>query len=193
MKIILATTSKFKIKTFQLLNIPFLTVDSKVDEKQLPRDNAKKLVQQLSYLKAYSVSTNYPNDIIIGLDSVACFNGKILEKPLSKQEAIVRLQTLSGNQHTTLTGICIICPKKKPIQKIITTKIFMRNISSKEIIDYVNSDKDIFNICLGYDPEGLISGSFVKSINGSYHNFLSGMPIETIIKMLYPLINSKND
>ncbi len=185
MKLILATTSKFKIKAFQNLGIPFEAVDSNVDEKKFPRDNPEKLVSELSFQKAKAVAEKYPKSIVIGLDSIAYYNKQILEKPKSKDEAIMRLKNLSGNMHIALTGICVINPNNtSPIIKVVKTKVFMRNLSNEEIENYVNNDPDILHICLGYDPEIRLSASFVKRIEGSYHNLLCGVPLETIAELL---------
>jgi septum formation protein len=184
MKLILATTSKFKIKAFQNLGIPFETADSNVDEKKYPRDDPEKLVAELSFQKAKAVAEKYPESAVIGLDSIAYYDKHILEKPKSKEEAIMRLKQLSGNIHLALTGVCIICPNKEPIIKIVSTKVFMRDLSDHEIKNYVANDPDILHICLGYDPEIRFSASFVEKIEGSYHNLLCGTPLETIAELL---------
>ena len=185
MKLILATTSKFRIKAFRNLGIPFEAVDSKVDEKKFSRDNPEKLVSELSFRKAKAVAEKYSNSIVLGLDSIGYHNETILEKPKSKYEAIMRLKKLSGNMHLVITGICVINPNNtSPIIKVVKTKVFMRNLSNEEIESYVNNDPNILHICLGYDPEIRLSASFVEKIEGSYQNLLYGMPLETIAKLL---------
>lgn len=184
--IILATTSPYKKKVFTYLNIPFRSIDSKVDESVIPRKNPKKLVLALSRLKAKAVA-NYSNGIIIGLDSIGYFKGRFLEKQRSKQDSLNRLKMISGKTFYSYTGICIIAKSKteeKIYQRVVKTKVRMRILSDKEIRDYVNSDPNILKYCIGFDPELGLSSSFVKSIKGSYNNLLNGMPIEAIKEML---------
>src|SRR4030066_2206156 len=98
-KIVLATTSPYRIETFGYLGIPFEAEGSKIDESQLERNNPEELVKNLSKLKAEAGAKNHSDAIVIGMDSVTYFNGKILEKPKSREEAFQRLKSLSGNNH----------------------------------------------------------------------------------------------
>ena len=52
MKIILGTTSPYRIEAFKFLEIDFTAEGSKVDESQVDRNNPEELVKELSKLKA---------------------------------------------------------------------------------------------------------------------------------------------
>jgi septum formation protein len=187
-KIILATTSPYRKETFEYLGIPFEAQASKVDESQLERGDPEELTKSLSKLKAEAVACNNINSIVIGMDSVGYFNGKILEKPKTKEEAFERLKNLSGNNHQFYTGIHIIdTDSQKTLSKVVKTDVFMRNISDEEINRYLETDPYFNTYALGYDPVKHISSSFVKEIRGSYYNLLGGIPLETIVEMLKEL------
>lgn len=191
MKIILATTSEFKIKAFKKIGVPFDAIDSRVDEKKFSRDDPDKLAAELAFQKAKAVAEEFPKCFVVGLDSIAYHNEQILEKPKSKEEAIIRLKNLSGDMHIALTGICVIKPgNKNPIKKVIKTKAFMRDLSEKEIKKYVNNDPNVLRICLGYDPEMYLSSSFIKRIEGSYNNLLYGVPLGTIVEIIKNLVKN---
>jgi len=184
-KIILATTSPYRKETFGYLGIPFEAEGSNIDESQLERNNPEELTKQLSKLKAEAVAKNHSDAIVIGMDSVTYFNGKILEKPKSKEEAFKRLKALSGKEHQFYTGIHIInTASKKTLSKIVITDVFMRELSDEEINKYLEEDPNFNTYALGYDPVKHISASFVKEIKGSYYNLLGGIPLETIVEML---------
>ena len=184
-KIILATTSPYRRETFGYLGIPFKAEASNVDESQLERDNPEKLVKELSKLKAESVAKNHSDAIVIGMDSVTYFNGRILEKPKSREEDFQRLKALSGKKHQFYTGIFIVnTAANKTLSKIVITDVFMRELSDEEINLYLDEDPNFNTYALGYDPVKHYSASFVKKIEGSYYNLLGGIPLETIIEML---------
>ena len=184
-KIILATTSPYRREIFGYLGIPFEAEGSNVDESQLERNKPEELVKELSKLKAKSVAKNHSDAIVIGMDSVAYFNGQILEKPKSKEEDFKRLKALSGNRHQFYTGIYMInTDTNKILSKIVITDVFIREISDEEINKYLDEDSNFNTHALGYDPMKHISASFVKKIEGSYYNLLGGIPLETIIEML---------
>lgn len=187
-KLILATTSLHRKEAFEYLGIDFETEGSNIDESQAKRDNPEELVKQLSRLKAEAVAKNHSDAIIIGMDSVGYFNNQILEKPKSKKEEFQRLQTLSGSNHQFYTGIYMMnTALNKVISKVVKTEVFMRELSDKEIEKYLNEDPRFNTYALGYDPVKHSSSAFVKRIEGSYYNLLGGIPLETIIEMLYEI------
>lgn len=187
-KIILATTSSYRREVFGYLGIPFEAEGSKIDESQLERDNPEELVKNLSRLKAEAVAKNHSDAIVIGMDSVTYFNGQILEKPKSKEEAYDRLKSLSGNNHQFYTGVYMVnTAANKALSKIIKTDVFMRKFSDKEINQYLDEDQKFNTYALGYDPVKHISSSFVKRIEGSYNNLLGGIPLEAIMEMLHEI------
>ncbi len=184
-KIILATTSPYRIEAFKLLDIDFTAEGGNVDESQVERENPEELVKLLSKLKAEAVSKNHKDAVVIGMDSVGCFNGKILEKPKSREEAFERLKSLSGSSHEFYTGICMInISSGKEILRVVKTEVFLRSFSEKEIDIYLNQDKYFNTYALGYDSLGHYSSVFAKGISGSYNNYLRGIPTEVIIEML---------
>lgn len=184
-KIILATTSPYRQETFGYLAIPFEVEASNVDESQLERDNPEKLVKELSKLKAEAVVENHSDAIVIGMDSVTYFNGKILEKPKSRDEDFQRLKDLSGKDHQFYTGVYMVnTASNKILSRVVITDVFMRELSEEEINKYLDEDPHFNTYALGYDPVKHISSSFVKRIEGSYYNLLGGIPLETIVEML---------
>jgi len=185
MKIILATTSPYRKEIFGYLGIPFEAEGSKVDESQLERNNPEELVKSLSKLKAETVAKDHQDSIVIGMDSVAYFDGKILEKPKSKEEESQRLKELSGKKHQFYTGVHMInTASGKTISRIVRTEVFMRDLSDGEISRYLDEDPNFNTYALGYDPIKHISASFIQRIEGSYYNLLGGIPVEAVVEML---------
>jgi len=184
-KIILATTSPYRREAFTFLKIDFEAVGSNIDESVIDRNNPEELVKQLSKLKAEAVAKNHPDAIVIGMDSVGYFNGKIFEKPKSKEEQFNRLKNLSGNNFQFLTGIYIINNiLGKTASEVIKTDVSLRKISDEEINNYLDEDPTFNTYAHGFDTLGHISSSFVRKINGSYNNLLRGIPLEVIKELL---------
>ena len=121
------------------------------------------------------------------MDSVGVFENKILEKPRSKEEAFSRLRMLSADIHHFLTGITLIdgTSKKHPtISRVVHTEVRMRRLTDEDISGYLEQDPDYNTFAIGYDPLHHYSATFVRSIEGSYHNLLFGCPLEEIVEML---------
>ena len=184
-KIILATTSPYRREAFAFLGIDFEAVGSEVDESKVERKNPEELVRQLSKMKAEAVAKNYSDAIVIGMDSVGCFNGKILEKPKSKEEGLERLKNLSGKCYDFYTGVYMINTETgKEAVEVVKTEISIRNLSEAEIRTYLDEDPDFNKYAHGYDIKNKRSSSFVSKMNGSYNNALMGIPLEIIPEML---------
>jgi septum formation protein len=184
-KIILATSSPYRQEAFGFLGIPFEIEGSKVDESQVERNNPEELVKNLSKLKAEAVTKNHSDAIVIGMDSIGYFNGQILEKPKSKEEAFQRLKNLSGQKHEFYTGVYMINTSTKATTlKVVKSEIFMRELLDSEINKYLNQDPNYNTYALGYDPLKNISSSFIQKLVGSYNNVLRGIPLEVLPEML---------
>lgn len=184
-KIILATTSPYRREAFGFLGIDFETEKSNIDESQVEKNKPEELVKKLAKLKAEAVARNHSEGIIIGFDSAGWFNGFLLEKPKSRDEAFNRLKALSGKKHQFFTGIYMLnVSTGKSLSRVVQTEVFMRDLSEKEINKYLNEDPYFTTYATGYDPLGHSSASFVKRIEGSYNNLIRGIPLEAVVEML---------
>jgi len=185
-KIILATSSPYRREAFRFLDLDFVAQGSDVDEYSDGRpDLPEELVLHLAKLKADAVAKNYNSGIIIGFDSVGWYNGQVLEKPKSREEAFQRLNTLSGNTHQFYTGIYMKnLESEEEISKVVVTNVEMRNLADSEINKYLDQDSKFNTYALGYDPLAHYSSTFVKKIDGSYNNLTRGIPLETIVEIL---------
>ena len=188
-KIILATASPYRQKAFKLLGLDFVAETSRIEENFKGRpDRPEALVKQLARLKAEAVAKNHSKGIVIGFDSVGWFKGRVFEKPKSKKEAFKRLKSLSGKKHQFYTGIYMIdLTAGRRLLRVVKTDIWMRKLSDTEINKYLNQDKSYKTYSLGYDSLGHYSTSFAHKIKGSHNNYLRGIPLETIIEMLFAL------
>lgn len=185
LKIILASSSPYRKEGFGFFGIDFEVEGSKADESQAERDNPEDLVSQLSKLKAEAVAENHSNAIVIGMDSVGYFDGKILEKVKSKDEAIERLKNLSGKEFEFYTGIYIINTSTgKTTRRVVKSEMLMRELSNSEIEKYLEQDTYYNTYAPGFDPLKNISSSFVAKLTGSYNSFLRGIPLEVLPEML---------
>jgi septum formation protein len=186
MQIILATKSPYRKEAFTCLGLDFITEGSEVDENFSGRpDDPKELVLELAKRKAEFVAKNHKEGIVIGFDSIGWFEGRVLEKPKDKREAFERIKILSRKTHYFYTGVHIISIEKNITKSEISeTEITLRDVSEVEINKYLDQDPNFNTYAIGFDPLGHYSISFPIEIKGSYNNYLRGIPLELIVKML---------
>ena len=108
MKLILASSSKFKREILDNVGIKHISVDSKYDEDISDYIDVYDYVKKLSLGKANSVINEFNEGIILGLDTVVYVDDKIIEKPNSMDEARNNIYLCMNNSTKVITGITLI-------------------------------------------------------------------------------------
>lgn len=182
MKLILASTSKFKNKILDQVSMHHDNIESDFDETSVKNNNVYKYVQTLSLGKAKSVENKVKEGIILGLDTVVYVDNKIIEKPHSLEEARNNLKLSSGKTSLVITGIALINKyTNEIIQDYQETKITLNEICDEDINYYIENEPSAM-YASGFVIESVAS-NFIKNINGSFYNIL-GVPVEKIYEYL---------
>ncbi len=175
MKLILASTSKQRQDILKMIGLKYEVVKSLVEEESLETD-PEKYVKELSRNKARSVESQIKEKaIIVAADTVIYMDGKIYEKPKSKEEAFNNLKEMSGKVTYAITGITIKdLYQNKEICFADSVEVHLKEISSEDIKWYVENDKDIFDRC-GYSILGK-AAIFLDKVNGDYNTLFGISP-----------------
>lgn len=182
MKLILASTSKFKNKILDQVSMNHDNIESDFDETNVNNNNVYEYVKTLSLGKAKSVENKVKEGIILGLDTVVYVDNKIIEKPHSLEEARNNLKLSSGKTSSVITGIALINKyTNEIIQDYQETKITLNEICDEDINYYIENEPNAM-YASGFVIESVAS-NFIKNINGSFYNIL-GVPIEKIYDYL---------
>lgn len=182
MKLILASTSKFKNKILDQVSMHHDNIESDFDETNVNNNNVYEYVQTLSLGKAKNVENKVKEGIILGLDTVVYVDNKIIEKPHSLEEARNNLKLSSGKTSSVITGIALINKyTNEIIQDYQETKITLNEICDEDINYYIENEPNAM-YASGFVIESVVS-NFIKNINGSFYNIL-GVPVEKIYDYL---------
>lgn len=182
MKLILASSSKFKREILNKVAIKHISVDSKYQEDISDYIDVYDYVKKLSLGKANSVINEFSEGIILGLDTVVYVDDKIIEKPKSIEEARNNIYLCKDNNTKVITGITLInLYNNKIITDYVESIIKLRDISESDIDYYFDNEKDAM-YASGFIIETIMS-NFIENMNGSFYNIL-GMPVETIYKYI---------
>ena len=186
MKFILASSSPRRRELLLRLQTPFDIILPDVDESIIPPEGSPETYcTALAELKANDISQHYPNNLVIGSDTIVVLDNNIMGKPEDKTMAQNMLKTLSGKTHHVYTGVCLKWADKN-IHHLFAeiTMVTFRELSEADINHYIES-------CPPYDKAGSYgiqdwSAIFVKEIKGCYDNVV-GFPISRFYEELKKL------
>jgi septum formation protein len=143
--------------------------------------------EYLSKLKATAFDINKlnDNDIVITADTIVVLDGKIIGKPKSKSEAKKILQSLSGHNHTVITGVCLTSNKNQ-ITFSSSSEVFFRELSKNDI-DYYVDEYSPMDKAGAYGIQEWIGYIAIEKIEGSFYNVM-GLPTQILYEELIKFI-----
>ncbi len=137
-RIILASESEIRKKALNILGLTYETALVNVDENALRDEDPLKMALNISEAKARAVAATEEGIIIAG-DAFLLFQGEILDKPHSLEEAYAMLHQLSGNKHTFVTGLAVYDTQTQKMRSSTAIcDMYFRTLSHEEIVDYCN-------------------------------------------------------
>tara|TARA_Y100001970_G_scaffold274393_1_gene374047 strand:- start:2911 stop:3498 length:588 start_codon:yes stop_codon:yes gene_type:complete len=188
-KIILASKSEVRKKILEKYNINCEVIPSNVNEDQvkeslLQENTTPELISKnLAELKANKVSSNKPEELVLGADSVIDLNGELISKPTSRHEAIKILQKLNGKKHQLISSVCISKNGSMIWNYTDKSNLTMKLINFNEIKAYLGKIRDKELYAYGVYQIEADGRSLFEKIEGD-ENSIMGLPVEKIKKYL---------
>jgi septum formation protein len=186
MKLILASASPRRGAILESAGIAFERRAVEIDEFPLPGESPEACVIRLAEEKARQAARDVAGDaFVVGADTLVVFNGEMLAKPASEDDARRMLQMLSGRTHRVITGVVALRLPDGPIARAAeTTNVTFAPLTDREIDDYIATGEPM-------DKAGAYgiqerAGRFVTRIDGCYFNVV-GLPLARLYAMLREL------
>ncbi len=185
-KIILASASPRRSELMRQAGYAFEVMVSHKEERY-SAVTPDEIVKELALLKAEDIANQIEarDVIIIGADTVVAFEGKILGKPKSEDEAFAMIKSYQGQKHQVYTGVAILKYDTEGnctvINEAVCTNVYVNPMSDNEIRNYIARDS-VLDKAGAY---GIQSGfaAHVEKIEGDYFNVV-GLPISFIYEAL---------
>ncbi len=186
-KVVLASASPRRKEILEMLGIPFEVVVSDAEEnapedmsvgeytKFLAREKCRNAAEKLT-----SRGEDISRTLIIGCDTVVCYDGMVIGKPPDDIHATLTLGVLSDSWHSVYSGLAL-CLDGILVNDFARTDVKFRELSEREIMKYVASG----------EPRGkagsyaiqLRGASFAERIEGDFYNIV-GFPVALFTRML---------
>ena len=185
--IILASKSPRRKEILDTLGFEYRCVPADTDETPEEGMSPADTVMLFSERKAFAVMDEAEyGDIVLGMDTMVCIDGKLLGKPKDEEDAFRMLKMLSGRKHNVITGYTVICGNKWE-SGCVSTDVYFRPLTDSEIRWYI-STKEPMDKAGAYGIQG--KGSlFVESVDGDFFSVI-GFPVCTVFKVVKKLKNS---
>ncbi|MEG0378529.1 MAG: Maf family protein, partial [Eubacterium sp.] len=131
--------------------------------------------------KAQLAAEAFPEDLIIGADTVVSIDKRIYGKPADYNEAFSMLRDLSGKTHQVYTGVCICNKAGARNAFTVKTDVTFYPLSNQEIDAYIQTGEPMDKAgAYGIQGKGAL---LVESITGDYYNVV-GLPISRLVREL---------
>ncbi len=186
MKIILASKSLVRKEILEKNNISCIVVPSNVDEDQVKDSllavgaNPMLISKNLAELKSVKVSSKYPDQLVLGADSVISLNNELINKPNTRQEGLKILKKLNGSRHYLITSVCISKNGAMVWNFTDQSELKMKKLSDEQLVRYLKKIKT--KILLAYGVYQIEAGGLelFETVKGDRDSIM-GLPIKQVI------------
>ena len=181
-KFVLASGSKIRLKLLEKINFkPDIICPADIDETPFKKEKPIDYVKRMAETKAEFVNQKYFGNVILSADTIVNYQARIIQKAKTDDEIRELLKFYSNKNIKLITSIYMINSNNIRTKKTVETTIKFKNISKRDIDEYVLTKQGIGNSG-GVSIEGFMD-SFAIKIIGNYSNIL-GLPLYQVRNML---------
>jgi septum formation protein len=175
--LVLASASPRRRALLEQLGIPLRIDPAHLDENVREGEPAEQYVLRLARQKADAVHVRHPSDTVLAADTSVVFEGRILGKPRTAEEAVEMLRGLSGRTHQVMTAVAVAGAGARCVIASVTFAA-----ASEAALRWYVSTGEPMDKAGAYAVQG-IGGFLVERIEGSY-SAVVGLPLVETLALL---------
>jgi septum formation protein len=176
MRLVLASTSRYRRELLERLGLPFDVAAPGVDEAALPGEAPRDTALRLSVLKAQAVK----GDVVIGCDQVASLEGRVLGKPGDHARAVEQLRATRGKTVEFHTAVTVISTHIQ--SRVVPCRVVFRNFSDQQIESYLLREQPYD--CAGSAKAEGLGIALIARVETEDPTSLIGLPLIALTAML---------
>jgi len=183
MKLVLASTSRYRRELLSRLKLPFEVISPNVDETPMPYESPSATALRLSVLKAQAVVEQFPDALIIGSDQVLMLEDEQLGKPENYENAFQQLKKMQGKAMVFHTALTLLNSRTGHIQtRDVPTIVHIRKLSDEQIMSYLKKEEPYD--CAGSAKSESLGIALMERMESPDPTALIGLPLMTLTEML---------
>lgn len=183
MDLILASTSPYRRKLLQRLQVPFRCLAPEVEEAALPSEDPAAMAGRLALAKARAIAASFPDALVIGSDQVASVGGRIMGKPGTHANAVAQLKASSSKEVIFYTGVAVVCDARDQAWfHVEPFSAHFRKLSETTIENYLQREQP-YDCAGSFKCEGLGIALF-EGLRGNDPTSLEGLPLIALVDLL---------
>jgi len=183
MKLVLASTSRYRRELLSRLHMPFEVAAPGADETPLPGESPSQTALRLSVLKAQAVAAQFPDALIIGSDQVLMLDNEQLGKPGNYANAFAQLKKMQGKAMVFHTALTLLNSSTGHTQtRDVPTVVHIRKLTDAQIEAYLKKEEPYD--CAGSAKSESLGISLMERMDSPDPTALIGLPLMALTEML---------
>ncbi|MBR5521938.1 MAG: septum formation protein Maf [Akkermansia sp.] len=179
--LILASQSPRRKDLLAREGVDFQVVVKEVEEVH----DASLLPEELCALnaaaKAAAVARDYPQDVVIGADTLVFLGRTPLGKPRDEQDALRMLRELQGHTHCVCTAVAVFMPGGERRDFAEKSYVTFRSLTDAELLDYMQQVHVLDKAgAYAVQEKGEL---IIEKVEGDFDNVV-GLPVTRLLQVL---------
>lgn len=185
MRLVLASQSPSRLSILRSAGVePVIApadVDERAIEERLAGADPAAIVCALATAKAEAIAPDYPEDVVVGGDSMLLLDGSLQGKPHTPEATVERWHAQAGRTAELITGHCVLHGDKRFVEASRTT-VHFAEASSADIEAYARTGEPLE--CAGAFTLEALGGWFIDCIEGDPSSVI-GLSLPVLRRALY--------
>ena len=156
-------------------------VDERTIESSLEGALPAEIVCALATAKAEAIAPEYPDDVVVGGDSMLLLNGELQGKPHTEAATVERWRAQAGRTAELITGHCVLFGGKRFVEASRTT-VHFAEATEADLAAYARTGEPLE--CAGAFTLEAIGGWFIDRIEGDPSSVI-GLSLPVLRRALY--------
>ncbi len=180
--LILASSSPRRWELLNQIGMAYQVIVAAIDESVRAGEGAREYVCRIAREKALEVRRrDGVTAAVLGADTAVVVNGRILGKPVDREDAIRMLEGLSDRSHEVWSAVALVLPGGGIRERLNITRVTFSKLDRAWIEAYCDSG-DPMDKAGAYGVQG-IAAQKISHMEGSYSGVM-GLPLHETAEIL---------